>query len=486
MQSSPRNHIARIFRRSLLASTLAATSTLTFLPFPTWAGVPLDGYADLVEKVTPSVVFIEVTAKVDPALAQADPSPFDEFMKRFGAPDQQQNPDQQPDGGVMHGLGSGFIISADGEIVTNNHVVEGATAIMVRLEDGREFAAHVVGTDPMTDVALIKLDKASSLPVSTLGTADKLRVGDAVVAVGNPFGLGGTVTSGIVSALDRDIHSGPYDNFIQTDAAINKGNSGGPLFNTSGDVVGMNTAIFSPSGGSVGIGFSVPVQTISDVVTQIRDHGKVDRGWLGVLIQPMTPELADALGLKAADGAIVASVQPDSPAAAANLESGDVIVSVDGVAVDKSHDLPTIIAKVTSGQAAELAILRDGKAETVKVTIGALTPEKIDLASAPANSGEEPVAPLGLIVQPLTSDLAHGLGMPANTTGLVVAKIESDSANGDRLMPGDVIVEAAGQPVASAEALRTAIAGATSKSAVLLKVMRDGKPLFVGATVATS
>ena len=485
MLFAPRRHIARTLRRALLASTLAATSLMTVSALPLWAGVPMDGYADLVEKVTPAVVFIEVTAKVDPALAQANPSPFDEFMKRFGAPNQGQNPDQQPDGDLMHGLGSGFIISADGEIVTNNHVVDGATAIKVRLEDGREFSAHVVGTDPMTDVALIKLDKASGLPVATLGTADKLRVGDAVVAVGNPFGLGGTVTSGIVSAMDRDIHSGPYDSFIQTDAAINKGNSGGPLFNTGGDVVGMNTAIFSPSGGSVGIGFSVPVQTITDVVTQLRDHGHVDRGWLGVLIQPMTPDLADALGLKTPEGAIVASVQPDSPASTAKLQSGDVIVSVNGVTVDKTHDLPSVVASVASGKTADLAILRGGKAETVSVTIGALTPEKFGLASAPATSGAEQVAPLGLTAQALNSELAQGLGLPSDAAGLVINKVEPANANADRLMPGDVIVEAAGKPVASVEALRTAVAGATSKSTVLLKVMRDGKPMFVGAAIAT-
>ncbi len=484
MQTATSNGFAITLRGTLLASTLAATSLLTLSAVPVWADVPVAGYADLVEKVTPSVVFIEVTAKTDPA--QASPSPFDEFMNRFGAPDQRfgQTPEPQPDGGIMHGLGSGFIISADGEIVTNNHVVEGATAIKVRLEDGRAFAAHIVGTDPMTDVALIKLDKAAGLPVASLGTQDKLRVGDAVVAVGNPFGLGGTVTSGIVSAMNRDIRSGPYDNFIQTDAAINKGNSGGPLFNVAGDVVGMNTAIFSPTGGSVGIGFSVPVQTISEVVTQLRDHGRVDRGWLGVLIQPVTQDLADALGLKAAEGAIVASVQPDSPAAAAKLQSGDVIVSVDGVAVDKMHDLPGMVAKVASGRTADLAILRGGKAEMVRVTIGKLTPEVAKLASAPAQ-GDENLAPLGLTVQALSADLAQGLGLPLGTTGLVISKVDANSPNADRLLPGDVITEAAGKAVATADGLRSAMVGATSKAAVLLKVLREGKPLFVGAAVVT-
>ncbi len=485
-------------RRILMATTLAATMALPFSVSPLLAEVPLSGYADLVEKVTPSVVFIEVTAKpavADAQTAQNAPDPFQEFMKRFGmpdqnfgqGPDQNQNPDQSPNGGVMRGLGSGFIISADGEIVTNNHVVKDATSIKVTLNDGKEYTAHVVGTDPMTDVALIKLDKASGLPVATLGNKDKLRVGDAVVAVGNPFGLGGTVTSGIVSALGRDIHSGPYDNFIQTDAAINKGNSGGPLFNATGDVVGMNTAIYSPTGGSVGIGFSVPAQTIFDVVSQLRDKGHVDRGWLGVMIQSVTPDLAQALGLPSADGAIVASVQPDSPASAAKLQSGDVIVAVNGTSVDKSHALPVLVAGIVSGQTAELAILRDGKAQTVSVKIGTLTPEKLQLASADATKdlGGNSVTPLGLTVQPVTPDIAQGLGLPADSSGVVIDKVDAASDNADKLQSGDVIVEAAGKAISSADELRTAVASAPQKSAVLLKVLRDGKPLFIGASIAT-
>jgi serine protease Do len=487
---------SRNLRRMLMATTLAATVALPFAVTPLRAEVPLTGYADLVQKVTPSVVFIEVTAKADPAeqpqSAQNSPDPFQEFMKRFGMPDQNfgqapdQNPDQSPNGGVMRGLGSGFIISSDGEIITNNHVVKGATAIKVTLDDGREYSAHVIGTDPMTDVALIKLDKASGLPVATLGDKDKLRVGDAVVAVGNPFGLGGTVTSGIVSALGRDIHSGPYDNFIQTDAAINKGNSGGPLFNAAGDVVGMNTAIYSPTGGSVGIGFSVPAKTIADVVAQLRDKGHVDRGWLGVMIQTVTPDLASALGLPSADGAIVASVQADSPASKAKLQSGDVIVAVNGTSVDKTHALPVLVAGIPSGDTAELAILRNGKAEKVSVTIGTLTPEKLQLASADATDlGGNAVSPLGLTVQPMTPDIAQGLGLPADATGVVIDKVDAASDNADKLMSGDVIVEAAGKPVGSAEALRGAVAGAPQKSAVLLKVLRDGKPLFIGASIGT-
>ncbi|MDZ4094112.1 MAG: Do family serine endopeptidase [Paracoccaceae bacterium] len=484
-------------RAALLASTLAVAGLSGVAAVPAWAGVPPEGYADLVEKVSPAVVFIEVTSKAPQQSAEADALPFgqssplDEFMKRFG----QTNPEQgRPDfgqrdaprdGGVMRGLGSGFLISADGEIVTNNHVVEGATSMKVKLQDGREFVAHVVGSDPMTDIALIKLDKVTDLPIVNFGASDALRVGDAVVAVGNPFGLGGTVTSGIVSAMGRNINSGPYDSYIQTDAAINKGNSGGPLFNASGEVVGMNTAIFSPTGGSVGIGFSIPAQTIQGVIAQLRDHGSVTRGWLGVQIQAVTPDLAAALDLAKPEGALVADVQPDSPALAAGLQSGDVIVAVNGTVVDATHGLPTIIAAIASGDTAQLSILRDGKARGIDVTIGTLSPEKLQLASA-TPAPDQMAAPLGISVEPLLPQLAQQLGLPQDAKGVVISKVAADSPNADRLTAGDVIEEVAGTPVTSPEMLAAALAGVKNKAVVLLKLNRQGTPLFVGADIATS
>lgn len=477
----------RSLKAVLLASTLGVALLAAGAAAPVLAAVPAEGYADLVAKVMPSVVLIEVTQKAGaaaPGQGAGAPSPFDEFLRRFGEGDPGFAPPLAPDAAPQRGLGSGFIISAKGEIVTNNHVVEGAASIRVRLEDGRAFSAHLVGADPLTDIALIALDEAEGLPVATLATTDTLRVGDAVVAVGNPFGLGGTVTSGIVSAMGRNINSGPYDSYIQTDAAINKGNSGGPLFSTDGQVVGMNTAIFSPSGGSVGIGFSVPAQTINTVITQLRDTGTVARGWLGVSIQPVTEDLAPALGLPTPQGAIVAEVLPDSPAQAAGLQSGDVILSVNDAKVEATHGLPTLIAAIPTGEAARLSVLRGEERLTLDVTIGTLTPEKLQRASATLDESAPLATPLGITVAPLDAQGAAALGLSGG--GVMVSAVDPGSLNADRILPGDVITEAAGQPVNSPAALLAAIERESGKTALLLKITREGKPLFIGAAIATS
>ena len=484
--SRPRHPI----RAALLATAFAAAGLSGLAATPLWADVPATGYADLVARISPEVVFIEITTKDTRQLAggASDPNsaPTDEFMKRFG----QQNPGQgqpdAPDGGVKRALGSGFLISANGEIVTNNHVIDGAASIKVTLQDGREFNAHVVGTDKPTDVALIKLDKASDLPFAAFPGSDALRVGDAVVAIGNPFGLGGTVTSGIVSGLGRDLNSGPYDNFIQTDAAINKGNSGGPLFNSAGEVVGMNTAIYSPDGGSVGIGFAVPAKTIQTIVAQLRDHGAVARGWLGVVIQPVTAELALALGMASPEGVVVADVQPDSPALKAKLQSGDVILAVNGDKVDATHGLPILIAAIATGEAADLTVLRDGKNQTIAVTIGTLTPDKLKLASTETVPDAATETSLGASVEMLTPEVATGLGLPMDAIGVVVSKVAPDSPIADRLLPGDIVLEVAGHAVSSPDELNKLISGAKDKGAVLIKLNRGGSPMFVGAVVGVS
>ncbi len=357
-----------------LTAALFSTSALTVLPSAALA-VPAGGYADLVEAVSPAVVFIEVTSKVQNAnMTLPDNMPDnmpDAMRKQF----ENMMPGQGAAPETRQGLGSGFIVSADGKIVTNHHVVEGAETVTVKLADGRSFEATVEGSDPMTDIAVLKIKADVDLPFVEFGTSKGLRVGDEVVAVGNPFGLGGTVTSGIISALSRDIQSGPFDDFIQTDAAINRGNSGGPLFNNAGAVIGVNSAIISPDGGSVGIGFAVPSDLVQTIVADLADDGQVTRGWLGVNIRPMTDEVANVLGFDAPKGAVVEAVSEDSPAATAGLEKGDIILSFNGNDITELRDLTRAVATTTPEAAAKVTILRKGAEQTLDVTIGALKPK---------------------------------------------------------------------------------------------------------------
>jgi serine protease Do len=353
----------------VLAAALATTSLVAISP-TTALAVPAGGYADLVETISPSVVFIEVTGKsaaAGPEMEMPEGMP-EELRKRF----EQMMPGTKAQ--PVQGLGSGFIISKDGQIVTNNHVVEGADKVMVKLSDGREFEATVVGSDPMTDIALLKIKADVDLPAVTFGSSDAMRVGDEVVAMGNPFGLGGTVTTGIVSAKSRNINSGPYDDFIQTDAAINRGNSGGPLFNNAGEVIGVNTAILSPGGGSVGIGFSVPSDLVQNIVADLADDGTITRGWLGVQIRPMTQEVAEVLGYGTPKGAVIEAVGDDSPAKKAGLVKGDIILSFNGTAIEELRDLTRAVADTDPDATADVVVLHKGQEVTRAVTIGTLKP----------------------------------------------------------------------------------------------------------------
>ena len=352
-----------------LVAALASTTAVTLAPTAALA-VPPGGYADLVEEISPSVVFIEVTAKVADvdfrgALPEGMPEElrkrFEEFMPRGGA---EQAPRQ--------GVGSGFIISEDGRIVTNHHVIDGAQSVTVTLSDGRKLEATVLGSDPMTDIALLQVEAAEDLPAVTFGDSDAMRAGDEVFAVGNPFGLGGTVTSGIVSATSRNINSGPYDDFIQTDAAINRGNSGGPLFNAAGEVIGVNTAIFSPDGGSVGIGFAVPSDLVREIVADLEDDGSITRGWLGVQIRPMSDEVANVLGYDAPRGAVIEAVSEDSPAEKAGLRSGDIVLSFAGTEIGELRDLTRAVASTSPDETAEVVVLRKGERMTLEVQVGTL------------------------------------------------------------------------------------------------------------------
>ena len=355
-----------------LAAALASTSLVAVAPTAAMA-VPAGGYGDLVETVSPAVVFVEVTAKVAPANAQGglpEGFPYEEFQKRFGMPfGMMPGMPGMPDGQQRQGVGSGFVISEDGLVVTNQHVVDNAETVRIKFADGTALDAKVVGADPLTDIALLKVEADKPLPTVKFGDSDAVRVGDEVIAMGNPFGLGGTVTSGIVSAKARDIQSGPFDDYIQTDAAINKGNSGGPLFNADGEVIGMNTAIFSPDGGSVGIGFAVPSDMVKTIVEDIKDDGKIDRGWLGVQIRPMSEEVANVLGYDEAKGAVVESVMPDSPAAKAGLKSGDIVLSFAGESIADVRDLTRAVAGEAPDTSAQIEVLRQGERLTLDVTL---------------------------------------------------------------------------------------------------------------------
>ncbi len=438
------------------------------------------GFADMVERVKPSVISVKVTMKerASDAANKSDDdgsgSPMERFFRQFGGPDGvPQNPGRGGRHGEMMGQGSGFFISSDGFAVTNNHVVDGANKVEVTTDTGKTYTAKVIGTDPRTDVALIKVEGGADFPFVKLSEG-KARIGDWVLAVGNPFGLGGTVTAGIVSASGRDIGSGPYDDFIQIDAPVNKGNSGGPAFNMQGEVVGVNTAIYSPSGGSVGIAFSIPASTVKNVIAQLKDKGSVSRGWIGVQIQPVTQDIADSMGLKQAEGALVADPQKDGPAAKAGVEAGDVITAVNGQSVKDARELARIIGGFAPGSAAKLDVLHKGQGKVVSLILGRLPnaqEARADIeADGQGSTHGTDVTRLGLTVAPA------GKVDGAGKEGVVVTKVEPKSAAADRgLKKGDVILEVAGKSVTDPSDVREAIEAArTDKKRSVLMRLRSG------------
>ncbi len=419
----------------------------------------------------PAVVNISTTQVVrnpmfsDNEDAESGPGdPFQQFFRHYFG--------DVPHNFRTHSLGSGFIVREDGYIVTNNHVVDGATEITVKLPEGRQFAAKVVGRDKKTDLALLKID-AKSLPVLAFGDSDRLNVGEPVMAIGNPFGLEGTVTTGIVSAKGRVIGQGPYDDFIQTDASINPGNSGGPLVNAAGEVVGVDTAIISRSGGSVGIGFAIPINEAKAILPQLQAKGHVTRGWLGVTIQPVTPDLAKAFHLAEGKGALVAQVMKDSPAVKAGLRAGDVIVEYDGHAIAKSGDLPHVVAATPIGREAAIKVIRDGQPLTLNARVAEL-PEAEQVAASSSGRGK-----LGLSVQPLTPELAQELGVP-DRSGVVVAEVKDGSPAAEAgVQPGDVIVQVNRKPVRTVGELRRALAAQKPGEMTLFQIHRKDASLFV-------
>jgi serine protease Do len=447
------------------------------------------GFADIVERVKPSVISVKVNIneKVAKDDSSNDDSPFqpgspmERFFRRFGAPE------GLPRGrGAVTGQGSGFFISTDGYAVTNNHVVDGADKVEVTTDDGKTYKAKVIGTDARTDVALIKVEGGSNFAFAKLSEG-KPRIGDWVLAVGNPFGLGGTVTAGIVSAMGRDIGSGPYDDFIQIDAPVNKGNSGGPAFNTEGEVMGVNTAIYSPSGGSVGIAFSIPATTVKSVVAQLKDKGSVSRGWIGVQIQPVTPDIADSLGLKKAQGALVAEPQANSPAAKAGIESGDVITAVNGEGIKDARELARTIGSLAPGASVKLNVIHKGQDKVVDLTLGQLPAtleakaDKGDDNSDKGGTRGTDLPKLGMTVAPANSVAGAG------KEGVVVTEVDPKSAAAERgFKEGDVILEVGGKTVANAGDVREAINAARTdnKNSVLMRVKSGGSSRFVAVPVA--
>ena len=445
------------------------------------------GFADVVEKVKPAVVSVRVkvdaTAKMmsmndnDEASPMQPGAPLEKFFEQFGG---RGMPNGFPQGKrAVTGEGSGFFISADGYAVTNNHVVDHAKTVQITMDDGSTYDAKVVGSDPKTDLALIKVDANKSFPFVKFADRDP-RVGDWVVAVGNPFGLGGTVTAGIVSARGRDIGSGPYDDYIQIDAPINKGNSGGPAFNMDGEVIGVNTAIFSPSGGSVGIGFDIPAATAKMVVAQLKEHGRIDRAWLGVQIQPVTAEIADSLGLKKAEGAIVAQPQADSPASKAGIAAGDVITEIDGKAIKDSRELARKVGMMAPGTKIKVTLARKGEIKTLTLTLGKMPNEQQAKAdtSDEMSAGDSPR--LGLNLAPAKDVAGSG------DQGVAVVGVDPNGPAAERgIKTGDVILDVAGKAVANTAEVRKALSDARTagKNTVLLRVKTAEATRFVALPI---
>ena len=458
-------------------------------------------FADLVEHVSPAVVTVvverESTGQQGPSLDDV-PAPFRDFFRQFGQQGQGQGQGQgrnrQPQ--RSQAMGSGFIIDPSGFIVTNNHVIEEGKKISVKLPSGKEYQAHLIGTDKDTDVALIKVDGVTDMPIVALGDDRRLRVGDWVVAVGNPFGLGGTVTAGIVSSIGRDIGNGPYTDYIQIDAPINQGNSGGPTFDLSGRVVGMNTAIFSPSGGSVGIGFAIPASVVKAIVDQLKDHGNVSRGWLGVQIQNLTPDMAASLGVGNAKGAIVAGVVDDSPAAKAGFKQGDVIISLNGSDIDDNRDLTRKVASLRAGQKADFSILREGQKRQIAAVIAKRDDQQVASADRPStpnraergnNNRQASTTSLGMELMPLTTETREQFNVDGKVTGVVVSSVDPNSEAADKgFRPGDVIVGIGNKTVRMPADIEQGVADAkkSGRETVLLLVSGDQGQHYVALKVA--
>ncbi|MDP2698355.1 DegQ family serine endoprotease [Thalassospira sp.] len=483
-------------RKKITAALVIVLFGVTGIAQPALARTAPDSFADLAERLLPAVVNISTTQistqQQGPDFQFPPGSPFEDLFRDFMERNGQGQGQGQPQQRRATALGSGFIISADGYIVTNNHVIDGADEISVRLQEGETLPATLIGRDPKTDVALLKVEPKSDLPFVSWGDSDTARVGEWAVAIGNPFGLGGTVTAGIVSARNRDINQGPYDDFIQTDASINRGNSGGPLFNLDGDVIGINSAIYSPSGGSVGIGFAIPSAIARSVIDQLKEYGRTRRGWLGVHIQTVTDDIADSVGLDKSTGAMVAGVSEEGPAQKAGIKQGDVILKFDGKDVESMRRLPRIVADTKIGKDVDVVIWRDGKRETLQVELGELE-EDIVATSAPETSEQSPasteesaIAPLGIKVANISEDLRSRYNLAEGTEGVIVTEVNGDSYAAEKgVRPGDIIIEASHKSVSSVDEVKTAVDTALKddKRTILMLIETSAGPRYFGLTL---
>ena len=480
-------------RRSTIG---VALTMLLLISAPSGADAPeatpfSEIFAQLAAKLVGVVVNVSTTqASAAPTPkggpeAQLPPpgAPLDEFFRDFfgekGAPGGPNSPLSR-----VASLGSGFVIDPSGLIVTNNHVIANAEQITVTLSDDTTLQAEVIGRDSVSDLALLKVEPKAPLAAASWGDSAKARVGDWVLAIGNPFGLGGTVTSGIISATARDIHSGPYDDFLQTDASINRGNSGGPMFNLAGEVIGINTAIFSPSGGSIGIGFAIPSAFARPIVDQLKATGKVERGWIGARIQPVSEEIAEAVGLDKSRGAMIGAVDQASPAAQAKLQPGDVILSFDGKPIDRSRQLPRLVADAAPDTVVKLSVWRDGKEQEVELKVAALNPNR---PAPPPSEPEKPKPPtsvdvLGLKLTKLTAELRKQFSLPETAKGVVITEVPQNSPGAAQgLRPGDLVIAVGHELVGSLEEVQQKVAASkkNGRKNVLVRVEREGNTRFI-------
>jgi serine protease Do len=462
----------------------------TTVPAP--YGIPQLGFADLADKVRPAVVNIATTERVSggsPDMRQLPrnmPKQMEEMFRRYFEGQQGQGGEERRR--TRRSAGSGFIFDPAGWIITNNHVVEGATRVNVTLDDGSTYTATVRGTDDKVDLAVLKIDAPRPLPFLQLGNSDAARVGDWVLAVGNPFGLGGSVSAGIISAHNRNLHAGPYDDFLQIDASINPGNSGGPVFNQQGQVIGVSTAIYSPTGASVGIGFAIPSNLVARVVNELREHGSVARGWLGVQMQPLNDQLAQALGRPNSNGVVINRVEDDSPAAKASLQQGDVIIAYNGKPIRSPRDLAVAVGDTKAGNTARMTVWREGRERAVNVTIGSPQPRQKQAEATGEDSPQQATQPVvGLALAPLSSEKKRQLELPASAKGVLIQRVAPDSRAAESgLEAGDVIVRIGDEPVATPSEAMAKIKKAQSEKrpAVLLLVMREGATYYVAVPIS--